>query len=135
MNTLDCLIYISRATLAPVENRSQLNDIVEVSAYRNAEAGITGILTLQNGYFIQLLEGAPSALDLLMLHLHFDKRHKDIHIVARETIARKDITGWSMIGPAPSVPPHPLIDAMLTRPPSSVRPWREALIEMAGVPA
>ena len=53
--------------------------LVPAAAY--AQAAITGILTLQDGYFIQLLEGAPAALDLLMIHLHFDERHEEIEVL------------------------------------------------------
>lgn len=135
MNTLDCLVYISRAKLSADERPRQLADIVKVSAYRNADAGITGILALQDGRFIQLLEGTPSALDLLMLHLHFDNRHEDIRIVARELIPDKAVTGWSMISPPEPDRPHMEIGRLLANPAASIAPWRTALLGMLGVPA
>ena len=135
MKTLDCLVYVSRAKLSADERSSQLADIVKVSAYRNADTGITGILALQDGRFIQLLEGAPSALDLLMLHLHFDKRHEDIRVLAREAISDKAVTGWSMISPPEPDMPHIEIGRLLADPAASIAPWRTALLDMLGVPA
>ena len=135
MNTLDCLVYTSRAKLGGSEQHAALADIIKVSAHLNERAGISGILTMQDGYFIQLLEGAPASLDLLMIHLHFDERHDNISIVARETISTRDVTGWSMIGPDAKVPPHPVLSQLLAAPSSNIRPWREAMIELLGVPA
>lgn len=135
MNTLDCLIYTSRSKLSAETAQRELDDIVKVSALLNAQAAITGILTLQDGYFIQLLEGAPAALDLLMIHLHFDERHEDIVVVARERIPRKQMVGWAMTAPPEGQQRHPLITQMLADPPSAVAPWRAALLELVGAPA
>lgn len=135
MNTLDCLVYISRSKLNATERQDHLADIVKVSTYRNADAGITGILTLQDERFIQLLEGTPAALDLLMLHLHFDERHEDIRIVARDQIPLKEVTGWSMISPPQGTPPHPQISQMLAAPPPAIYPWRVAMKELVSMPA
>ncbi|WP_292054862.1 MULTISPECIES: BLUF domain-containing protein [unclassified Brevundimonas] len=130
MNDLDCLVYISRCRLSASELPSALDDIVTVARYRNAEAKITGILTVQDGFFIQLLEGAPAALDLLMIHLHFDERHEDIRVIARQRVHSKHALDWSMIAPPAD---HPLgrdLSAMLENPPQTVTPWRQVLLQM-----
>jgi hypothetical protein len=135
MNTLDCLVYISRSKLSAEIAQKELHDIVKVSAFLNSQSSITGILTLQDGYFIQLLEGAPAALDLLMIHLHFDERHEDITVVARERIPRKQMVGWAMISPPQDTKAHDQITRMLDQPPSVIAPWRTALLELVGAPA
>ena len=135
MNTLDCLVYISRSKLSAEIAQKELSDIVKVSAFLNSQASITGILTLQDGYFVQLLEGAPAALDLLMIHLHFDERHDDITVVARERISRKQMVGWAMISPPPGTEAHAHITQMLSELPSAIAPWRVALLELVGAPA
>lgn len=130
MNLLDCLIYISRCTLDRADLAAQLDDIVEISALRNRRAGITGILAYQDGQFVQVLEGSPAALDLLMIHLHFDKRHEDIRVVAREKIQAKHALSWDMISPPAD---HPLgrdLKALMADPPSKVAAWRRILLEM-----
>lgn len=135
MNTLDCLVYISRSKLMQEISAQELADIVKVSAFLNAQASITGILTLQDGYFVQMLEGAPAALDLLMIHLHFDERHEDIVVVARERISRKQTVGWAMIAPPANREPHSQLSKLLANPSASIAPWRAALLELVADPA
>ncbi len=134
MNTLDCLIYLSASKLKPAEKTDQLADIVRVSAQLNSQAGITGILTLQDGYFIQMLEGPPAALDLLMLHLHFDERHDNIEVVAREEIPARDVVGWSMIAPDEEALPDQELGRLLGDRPSTVMDWRRTLLRLLGEP-
>lgn len=134
MNTLDCLIYVSTSKLAPSESAAQISDIVRVSDTRNRENQITGILAMQDGLFVQMLEGAPAALDLLMLHLHFDTRHEDIAVVARERIPVRDVIGWSMISPPPEALPHAGLSQLFQSKPSTIQPWRETLFQLLGLP-
>src|SRR5690606_42164505 len=101
MNTLDQLVYCSRSRLAPDDEGAAVLDIVHVAAFLNARNGITGALTLQDGVFVQILEGSPSALDILMLHLHFDERHEDIEVLVRDTIERRSFAAWGMTAPSP----------------------------------
>ena len=93
MNTLDQLVYCSRSRLAPADEATAMVDIVHVAAFLNARNGITGALTLQDGVFVQCLEGSPTALDILMLHLHFDERHEAIEIVARGDAKTSRVVG------------------------------------------
>ena len=99
MNTLEQLVYISRSRLAPGAAAAAVTDIVHVAAFLNARNGVTGALTLQDGVFVQFLEGSPSALDILMLHLHFDERHEAIEVMARDSIERRDFPAWGMMTP------------------------------------
>lgn len=130
MNDLDCLVYVSRCRLGPDALPRALADIVEVANFRNKAARITGILTCQDGQFIQLLEGSPSALDLLMIHLHFDERHEDIRVLARQRIQAQKALDWSMIAPPADHPMGRELAALLADPPSTVTPWREVLLQM-----
>lgn len=134
MNTLDCLIYLSTCKLKPHETEEQLADIVRISALQNSQVNITGILTLQDGHFVQLLEGAPAALDLLMLHLHFDRRHENISVVARERILARDVLSWSMIAPSLVADPDTELMELLAQRPSKVEPWRNSLLRLLGEP-
>ncbi|ANF56016.1 BLUF domain-containing protein [Brevundimonas sp. M1A4_2e] len=101
MNTLEQLVYFSRSRLAREDEAKAIADIVDVAAYLNARNGISGALTLQDGVFVQILEGSPSALDILMLHLHFDERHEDIEVLVRDTIERRSFAAWGMTAPSP----------------------------------
>jgi len=134
MNTLDCLIYVSTSKLTPSNSAEQIDDIVRISDIRNRDAGITGIITTQEGHFIQMLEGTPAAIDLLMLHLHFDSRHQDIVVVARERIANRDVVGWSMISTPQDATPHAELARLLTSRPDTIQPWRDVLMQMLSEP-
>ncbi|WP_242912454.1 MULTISPECIES: BLUF domain-containing protein [Brevundimonas] len=130
MKNLECLVYISRCTLDQAALEAQLEDLVAVSAFRNKSAQITGVLVHENGYFFQMLEGAPAALDLLMIHLHFDERHEDIRVVAREKIPTKNAVSWAMVTPPLDHPLRRDLRTLASNPPSSVQPWRRLLLEM-----
>lgn len=130
MNNLECLIYISRCTLDRSALEAQLDDIVAISALRNRTAKINGILAYQDGQFVQILEGAPAALDLLMIHLHFDQRHEDIRVICREKIPSKQAMGWAMISPPAKHPLRQDLQSLLNDPPAGLAPWRRVLLEM-----
>ena len=128
MNTLEQLVYCSRSRLAPDREASALADIVHVAAHLNARNGVSGALTLQDGTFVQFLEGSPSALDILMLHLHFDERHEDIEVVARENIERRDFAAWGMTTPS-SGQSETLGQLIVARSPDLLA-WRGAMTEL-----
>jgi hypothetical protein len=125
MNTLDQLVYCSRSRLGPDEATEAIADIVHVAAFLNARHGITGALTLQDGVFIQVLEGAPSALDILMLHLHFDQRHDDIVVMARGRIDRRAFAAWGMT--TPTERDCRTLGRLVADRCDDLAPWRDAL--------
>lgn len=128
MNTLDQLVYCSRSRLSPENEASEIADIVHVAAFLNARNGITGALTLQDGVFVQFLEGPPNALDILMLHLHFDERHEDIEIVARDSIERRNFPAWGMT--APDRAESSALGRLIAERSSDLTAWRGAMIEL-----
>lgn len=127
MNTLDQLVYCSRARIAPERGAEQVADIVQVSTVRNARVGITGALALRSGAFVQLLEGSPNELDILMLHLHFDARHEDIIVLAREQIAQRTFPAWGMIAPLPDEAAARLLDGLINERSPRLDMWRQAM--------
>lgn len=130
MKNLECLIYISRCTLDRPVLETELDDIVAVSAFRNRNANIAGVLVYQDGYFIQLLEGAPAALDLLMIHLHFDSRHEDIRVVSRDRISARNAISWAMVTPPAAHPLRRQLQSLIANPPTGIMAWRNILMEM-----
>jgi len=77
------LIYISRA-VSSVQLRD-VYDIIRVANNRNSSSGLTGGLLFLDGYFIQLLEGAPHSIAERYDRILQDKRHFDIEIRFEET--------------------------------------------------
>lgn len=129
LNQISQLVYISRTLIAPDEVDLALKDIAHVAHILNRQNNITGALAVVEGYFVQLLEGAPAALDLLMIHIEFDARHTDIEIIAREAVTHRSIPDWGMIAVRGE---HglasPLAHLLKTRP-KTLAPWREALVK------
>lgn len=127
MNTLDQLVYCSRARLTREQVVEQIADIVHVSTARNARVGITGALTLRDGAFVQLLEGSPTELDILMLHLHFDVRHEDIVVLAREQITLRAFPAWGMTAPRLDQHTASALDRLIAERSPRLDSWRQAL--------
>jgi len=133
MNTLDQLVYCSRSRLAPADEATAMVDIVHVAAFLNARNGITGVLTLQDGVFVQVLEGSPSALDILMLHLHFDERHEAIDVVARGRIERRAFPAWGMT--ASTQARCGVLSRLIAERSNDLTAWRRALSARLAEPA
>lgn len=126
MNILEQIVYCSRSRLARSEEAQAIVDIVQAAAFLNARNGITGALTLQDGVFVQMLEGAPSAIDILMLHLHFDARHEDIVVVARDRIDRRAFAAWGMTTLESRA--CPVLSRLIADRSADLAAWRQALI-------
>lgn len=95
---LDQLVYVSRSVNL-VNSRAGMADILVRAVPNNSRDGITGCLTVVDGQFVQILEGEPGALDLLMERLRGDTRHTDVRVLKRERVAERAFPTWSMVSP------------------------------------
>jgi hypothetical protein len=88
------LIYASRSSrvLGPAD----VKDILGASQRNNTRTGITGALCLNNGIFLQLLEGDRAAVNALYHRLLKDGRHRDTAVLDMSEIPCRRFTGWSM---------------------------------------
>lgn len=88
------LIYTSRTTdkLSLADFRS----VIERSAARNRESGITGMLVFGNGHFLQILEGARSAVTATFLRIAKDARHTQLEILDVSEIIERRFSSWGM---------------------------------------
>ena len=82
------IIYSSQA--APGISIRDAYDIIRVSHNRNSKAGLTGGLILIDGYFFQLLEGLPSAVEERFGRIKADSRHRNL-VVRRDDSERSPI--------------------------------------------
>ncbi|MCB1473395.1 MAG: BLUF domain-containing protein [Rhodobiaceae bacterium] len=89
MSNLERVIYRSRATLLPDAEviGGAIDDIAEAARANNARDAITGVLVYSDGVFMQVLEGRPPALDATLARIGKDRRHKDLHVLRRETVS------------------------------------------------
>ncbi|KQY75392.1 BLUF domain-containing protein [Brevundimonas sp. Root1423] len=92
---LERLVYCSTAAV-PTDSLVMIADILSVSQRNNDRDGVTGALAISEGWFLQVLEGRPDALDALLRRLETDRRHKDLIVLARSRVAARLFGSWSM---------------------------------------
>lgn len=92
---LSRLIYKSTATPEVVPNQ-MLRDIEEQASAANTEKGITGLLVLTGGIFLQVLEGSARDLTALFGNIIADKRHRALELVTFQPIGGRCFAEWSM---------------------------------------
>jgi hypothetical protein len=62
----------------------------------NALEGITGLLIFNGTHFLQIIEGAPNAIDELVEKLRRDPRHNGLEVRDERTIEERSFPDWSM---------------------------------------
>ena len=62
----------------------------------NALDGITGLLIFNGTHFLQIVEGAPQAIDDLVTRLRADPRHSGIEVRDERAITERSFPDWSM---------------------------------------
>jgi hypothetical protein len=88
------LMYASRAV--PAIDQDELTTILRQSKSHNPEVGITGVLCLSGGIFLQVLEGGRSAVNRLYNRIAADPRHTDVELMLYEDITERRFASWSM---------------------------------------
>lgn len=88
------LMYASRAT--PGVDQEDLHAILRHSKQANPQHGITGLLCLSDGIFLQVLEGGRSAVNQLYSRIVGDPRHTQVELLLYQEISERRFAGWSM---------------------------------------
>jgi len=88
------LIYKSRA--ARTIDWDLVNELIDVSASSNRDAGITGVLLASDTHFLQVLEGDFDAINRLFLRIARDTRHEDVQLVSFGCVESRLFGGWTM---------------------------------------
>ena len=124
---LERLTYCSRARV-DTSSLQAISEILGVSRRNNVRDRLTGALAVNDGWFLQAIEGSPHAVDSLMRRLEADPRHTDLEILSRRPVTGRLFADWSMaaarvtpeIGPGLKrliddcrVSPEAAIDALL----------------------
>lgn len=86
---LEYLIYHSHALFPAGE--AALAPILSCCMRNNARDGITGLLFRDGSVLVQYLEGPTDALDALQDRLARDKRHRDMAILVRASLAARRV--------------------------------------------
>ena len=88
------LTYASRT--AGILGASDVKDILAASKRNNTPIGVTGALCLNNGIFLQQLEGDKVEVNALYHRILRDERHRDPAILDFSEITHRRFGGWSM---------------------------------------
>ena len=91
---LERLVY--RSVAAPGLGLGEVERIVEQSGENNRERFITGFLIYDGGRFLQVLEGSPGNVDLLMRVIEKDPRHGQVEVLERAVVTERWFPSWDM---------------------------------------
>ncbi len=100
------LAYVSE--VSSVFDLSDLQEIGEKSLRRNAAMDITGVLVMDEGRFLQILEGDERAVRDLFKRIALDPRHQEVKQVAGGLQKSRYLSSWSLIGGGKSSVPDEL---------------------------
>jgi hypothetical protein len=88
------LIYCSEVTAPP--SRDDLRELLQTSRPNNATFAISGLLLYGNGFFLQVLEGVETLVELRMQRIAKDPRHHNIVYLQRKSVPQRSFQDWAM---------------------------------------
>ena len=94
MSPLYTLSYYSECLIPEEQRRSEMAKIVSVATRNNAVRYVSGLLTLQGDYFMQVLEGSQVEIFKTFEAIKRDRRHQNIEIVALRKIKTRRFARW-----------------------------------------
>ena len=77
-------------------SQADLKSILGASRRNNPAQGVTGLLVLRDGFFLQLLEGHETAVRSLVEKIKKDSRHTGFTVLAEVPGGERIFTQWSM---------------------------------------
>ena len=93
---LERLVYCSRACVDTASLQA-ISELLGVSQRNNIRDGLTGALAINEGWFLQVVEGSTQALDNLLRRLAADPRHADVEVLSRRPVTGRLFPDWSMV--------------------------------------
>lgn len=93
---LERLVYCSRACIDTASLQA-MSELLGVSQRNNTRDGLTGALAVNDGWFLQVIEGPGTALDHLIRRLAEDSRHTEVEILSRRPVSGRLFPDWSMV--------------------------------------
>jgi Sensors of blue-light using FAD len=94
------LIYSSEA--APDLDLADFQKMLVEFRRRNQARGITGVLVLVEGVFVQILEGEKERVLRLLQSLERDPRHRQLKVFHRQETDGRTFSSWNMAYLSPS---------------------------------
>ena len=95
--SLQRLLYRSRQTPAVAADLDfVVGQIIGSAIRRNRDVGLTGLLLVVKGHFIQALEGKADAVRATYARISMDPRHNDLHIISQGPAEQRLFGEWNM---------------------------------------
>jgi blue light- and temperature-responsive anti-repressor len=94
--TLHRLIYASRAQIDRSGLDQAVEQIIAVSVRNNRKVGVTGLLLVHEGWFVQALEGAAEAVMTTYGRILRDPRHLEPTVLAAGPVDDRAFADWNM---------------------------------------
>ncbi len=88
------IVYMSVMTHA--FSGPELTEMLRGARLRNEALGVSGLLVVKGGRFMQLLEGPAWSVDDRFGAIERDPRHHTVRSLIREDIDQRRFDGWSM---------------------------------------
>lgn len=93
-NVMHRIIYLSSGVR--IFTDEEINELLNVSRSNNQKSGLTGLLLYSEGNFMQILEGDKDAVDMTYKKIQHDPRHRNIILIANESINKLSFSEWKM---------------------------------------
>jgi len=77
-----------------------VGQIIGAAIRRNRTVGVTGLLLVIQGHFIQALEGNIDAVRATYARISMDHRHHDLHIISQGPAEQRLFGEWNMCASA-----------------------------------
>jgi Sensors of blue-light using FAD len=91
------LLYRSRQTPEVAADLDfVVGQIIGSAIRRNRDVGLTGLLLVVKGHFIQALEGKDDAVRTTYARISMDPRHSDLHVISQGPAERRLFGEWNM---------------------------------------
>lgn len=88
------VVYLS--TSRNPGTNDDLTAILETARSKNGALGITGLLAHGGPLFLQILEGAPEAIDAVMAKISADTRHRSVRVIQDVMVDELSFAGTPM---------------------------------------
>jgi hypothetical protein len=108
--SLHRLIYVSRQRIPAEALEDEVAAIIRASIRNNRDVGVTGMLLVHRGYFVQALEGGAGAVMATYHRIVDDPRHDAAKVLSAGPASRREFGDWNMCAHGMS----PADDAILT---------------------
>jgi Sensors of blue-light using FAD len=90
------LVYCSRSTTEERHRTAVAQEILATARQFNTGRGITGLLAVTGGHYLQLLEGPRGAVEDLLSRIERDPRHDNLAVLMRSEAVARICPDWAM---------------------------------------